>query len=194
MSAALAIGSEEGGHDAIHPELGSFEDFRGSLPPRGSRARRFALDFRHPGCAPDHPWIKEHPECRLAARRHHQMRRNPPKKYEEHRSNVSLLPRPRCPFQSGTSLRGTSSLFWVDKGITVFRCRQSPHQAVFRLLGVDDRTEVREKHPEVIFPCPEGPSPPAEVFMKRSGEVGFTQIYTYFTPGRNERSRNSSST
>ena len=172
-----AIGSEEGGHDAIHPELGTFEDFERLVKAAADQGLEIALDFAIQ-CSPDHPWIKEHPEwfdwrpdgtIKFAE--------NPPKKYEDI-VNVHFY-RDALPGLC-VALRDIV-LFWVEKGVRIFRV-DNPHTKPFPfwewMIG-----EVRERHPEVIFLAEAFTRPKV---MKRLAKVGFNQAYSYFT-WRNEK-------
>jgi starch synthase (maltosyl-transferring) len=172
-----AIGAEEGGHDAIHPELGTFEDFERLVKAAADHGLEIALDFAIQ-CSPDHPWIKEHPEwfdwrpdgtIKFAE--------NPPKKYEDI-VNVHFY-RDAIP-GLWIALRDIV-LFWIDKGVKIFRV-DNPHTKPFPfwewMIG-----EVREQHPDVIFLAEAFTRPKV---MKRLAKVGFNQSYSYFT-WRNEK-------
>jgi starch synthase (maltosyl-transferring) len=172
-----AIGAEEGGHDAIHPELGTFEDFRRLVDAAAGHGLEIALDFAIQ-CSPDHPWIREHPEwfdwrpdgtIRFAE--------NPPKKYEDI-VNVHFY-REAIP-GLWLALRDIV-LFWVENGVRIFRV-DNPHTKPFPfwewMIG-----EVRERHPDVIFLAEAFTRPKV---MKRLAKLGFSQSYSYFT-WRNEK-------
>lgn len=172
-----AIGSEEGGHDAIHPELGTFEDFERLVKEAADHGLEIAVDFAIQ-CSPDHPWIREHPEwfdwrpdgtIKFAE--------NPPKKYEDI-VNVHFY-RDAIP-SLWIALRDIV-LFWVDKGVRIFRV-DNPHTKPFPfwewMIG-----EVRERHPDVIFLAEAFTRPKV---MRRLAKVGFNQSYSYFT-WRNEK-------
>ncbi|TKA97099.1 DUF3416 domain-containing protein [Cereibacter changlensis] len=167
-----AIGSEAGGHDALHPELGSFDDFARLVEAAKEHGLELALDFAIQ-CAPDHPWIKEHPEwfdwrpdgtIKFAE--------NPPKKYEDI-VNVHFY-REAIP-SLWYALRDVV-LFWVEKGVKIFRV-DNPHTKPFPfwewMIG-----EVREQHPDTIFLAEAFTRPKV---MKRLAKVGFAQSYSYFT-------------
>jgi starch synthase (maltosyl-transferring) len=129
-----AIGSQEGGHDAIHPQLGSLQDFRRFVAACGAAGMEVALDFAVQ-CSPDHPWLKQHPEW-FKRRPDGSMKyaENPPKKYEDI-VNVD--------FESKDSealyraLRDVV-LFWVSQGVTIFRV-DNPHTKPFCFLGMADQ-------------------------------------------------------
>lgn len=167
-----AIGSEEGGHDAIHPELGTIEDFDRLVDAAHAHGLEIALDFAIQ-CAPDHPWIKEHPEwfdwrpdgtIKFAE--------NPPKKYEDI-VNVHFY-RDAIP-GLWLALRDVV-LFWVDHGVKIFRV-DNPHTKPLPFWEWMI-AEVRERHPDTIFLAEAFTRPKV---MKRLAKVGFSQSYSYFT-------------
>ena len=167
-----AIGSAEGGHDAIDPELGTVAQFEKLVADAKKHGIEIALDFAIQ-CSPDHPWLKEHPEW-FNRRPDGTLKyaENPPKKYQDI-YNVN--------FDSEDwkglweALRDVV-LVWVDRGVTVFRV-DNPHTkpVAFWEWLID---EVRREHPEVIF-LAEAFTRPA--MMTTLGKVGFAQSYTYFT-------------
>jgi len=167
-----AIGSEEGGHDAIHPELGSLEEFERLVAEAKEQGIEIALDFAIQ-CSPDHPWLKQHPEW-FNRRPDGTLKfaENPPKRYQDI-YNVN--------FDSEDwkglweALRDVV-LTWVERGVTVFRV-DNPHTkpVPFWEWLID---EVRGQHPEVIF-LAEAFTRPA--MMTTLGKAGFAQSYTYFT-------------
>lgn len=167
-----AIGAEEGGHDAIHPELGSFEDFARLVSAAREQGLEIALDFAIQ-CSPDHPWIKEHPEwfdwrpdgtIKYAE--------NPPKKYEDI-VNVHFY-RDALP-GLWYALRDIV-LFWLDKGVRIFRV-DNPHTKPLPFWEWMI-AEVRKVDPGVIFLSEAFTRPK---MMKRLAKVGFNQSYSYFT-------------
>jgi starch synthase (maltosyl-transferring) len=173
-----AIGSPAGGHTAIHPELGTLDDFDALVARAKDLHLEIALDLAFQ-CSPDHPWVHEHPEWF----RHRpdgtiQYAENPPKKYQD------IVP---FDFEGPAwtalwaALRDVV-LFWIDRGVTVFRV-DNPHTKPFAfwewLIAA-----VRERHPDTIF-LSEAFTRPA--VMQHLAKVGFSQSYTYFT-WRNTRS------
>jgi starch synthase (maltosyl-transferring) len=167
-----AIGSDEGGHDALHPELGTLEDFRRLVAAAHDHGLEIALDFAIQ-CSPDHPWIKQHPEwfdwrpdgtIRFAE--------NPPKKYEDI-VNVHFY-RDALP-AIWYALRDVV-LFWVDQGVKIFRV-DNPHTKPVPFWEWMIR-EVLDRHPDVIFLAEAFTRPK---MMKQLAKVGFTQSYSYFT-------------
>ncbi len=167
-----AIGSAEGGHTAIHPELGTLEDFDRLVAAAAEHGLEIALDFAIQ-CSPDHPWIREHPEwfdwrpdgsIKFAE--------NPPKKYEDI-VNVHFY-RDALP-SIWLELRDVV-LFWVDHGVKIFRV-DNPHTKPYPfwewMIG-----DVQARHPDVIFLAEAFTRPKV---MKRLAKLGFTQSYSYFT-------------
>jgi starch synthase (maltosyl-transferring) len=172
-----AIGSAEGGHDAIHPELGTFEDFERLVARAAEHGLEVAIDFAIQ-CSPDHPWIKQHPEwfdwrpdgtIKFAE--------NPPKKYEDI-VNVHFY-RDAIP-ELWQELRDIV-LFWIGKGVKIFRV-DNPHTKPFPFWEWMI-AEVHAKHPDAIFLAEAFTAPKV---MKRLAKVGFSQSYSYFT-WRNEK-------
>ncbi len=168
-----AIGAAEGGHDAIHPQLGSLADFRRLRAAAARQGLELALDFAIQ-CSPDHPWLKEHPEW-FAWRADGSIKyaENPPKKYEDI-VNVDFYA-PGAKPGLWQALRDIV-LFWVGEGVNIFRV-DNPHTKPLPfwewLIA-----EVRGQHPQVIFL--------AEAFtrpgpMLQLAKIGFSQSYTYFT-------------
>jgi starch synthase (maltosyl-transferring) len=167
-----AIGSEEGGHEAIDPSLGTVEDFERLVAGANALGLEIALDFAIQ-CSPDHPWLKEHPEW-FNRRPDGTLKyaENPPKRYQDI-YNVN--------FDSEdwkglwAALRDVVVL-WVERGVKIFRV-DNPHTkpVPFWEWLID---EVRSTHPETIF-LAEAFTRPA--MMTTLGKVGFAQSYTYFT-------------
>jgi starch synthase (maltosyl-transferring) len=167
-----AIGSEEGGHDAIDPSLGTERELRALAADAKELGMEIALDFAIQ-CSPDHPWLKEHPEW-FFRRPDGTLKyaENPPKRYQDI-YNVDF---------GSDDWRGLWQalhevvLHWVECGVTVFRV-DNPHTKPLPfwewLIG-----EVRREHPEVIF-LSEAFTRPAP--MTALAKAGFAQSYTYFT-------------
>ena len=167
-----AIGAEEGGHDAIHPDLGTWDDFDAMVAAAKQAKVELALDFAIQ-CSPDHPWLKEHPEW-FNRRPDGTLKyaENPPKKYQDI-YNVNFESED---WQGLWQALLDVVLFWVGRGITVFRV-DNPHTKPVPFWEWLIR-EVRREHPEVIFL--------AEAFTRPSmmttlAKIGFAQSYTYFT-------------
>lgn len=168
-----AIGAEEGGHEAVHPQLGSLEDFRALVADARAHGLEVALDFAIQ-CSPDHPWLRRHPGW-FSWRADGSIRHaeNPPKKYEDI-VNVDFYAADAVPSLWLALLEVV--LGWVAQGVTLFRV-DNPHTKPLPfwewLIA-----EVRHLHPEVIF-LAEAFTRPA--MMARLGKLGFSQSYTYFT-------------
>lgn len=168
-----AIGSEEGGHDAIHPQLGTIEDFRRLRDEAARHGLEIALDFAIQ-CSPDHPWLKEHPEW-FDWRPDGSLRyaENPPKKYQDI-VNVDFYAEGAAP-GLWIALRDVV-LFWVKEGVRVFRV-DNPHTKPlpFWEWMIAD---IRGRYPDVIFLSEAFTRPK---MMYRLAKAGFSQSYTYFT-------------
>ena len=167
-----AIGDETGGHDAIHPDLGTDEDFRALVATANEHNIDVCLDLAI-NCSPDHPWLKEHPEW-FFRRPDGTLKyaENPPKKYQDI-YNVNFGSEDWCGLWD--ALLGVVQ-HWVDRGVKVFRV-DNPHTKPFAFWEWLI-TEIRAKDPDVIFF--------AEAFTRRSvmrelAKIGFSQSYTYFT-------------
>ncbi len=167
-----AIGSDEGGHRAVNPELGTLADFRRFVRACHAHGMEVALDFAIQ-CAPDHPWIKEHPEW-FIFRPDGSIKyaENPPKKYQDI-VNVNFYgPHQEALWQELLSV----ILFWVEQGVKIFRV-DNPHTKPVPfwewMIG-----EVRARDPEVLFLAEAFTRPP---MLKMMAKVGFNQSYTYFT-------------
>lgn len=168
-----AIGAEEGGHDAIHPQLGTLAEFHRLRDAAAGYGIELALDFAIQ-CAPDHPWLKEHPEW-FDWRPDGSLRyaENPPKKYEDI-VNVDFYAEGAMP-SLWVGLRDVVQ-FWVDQGVKLFRV-DNPHTKPlpFWQWMIAD---IRGRHPEVVFLAEAFTRPK---LMYRLAKIGFSQSYTYFT-------------
>ncbi|WP_058545642.1 alpha-1,4-glucan--maltose-1-phosphate maltosyltransferase [Pseudomonas fluorescens] len=168
-----AIGGEEGGHEAIHPQLGSREDFRRLVAAAAEHGLEIALDFAIQ-CSQDHPWLKQHPGW-FSWRPDGTIKyaENPPKKYQDI-VNVDFYAADAIP-SLWMELRDIV-VGWVKEGVKIFRV-DNPHTKplpFWQWLIAD----VRAQNPEVIF-LAEAFTTPA--MMARLGKVGYSQSYTYFT-------------
>ena len=172
MLVRRAIGAPEGGHTAIHPKLGTLEDFDNLVTVAQSLSLDIALDIAFQ-CSPDHPWVKEHPDWFI----HRpdgtiQYAENPPKKYQD------IYP---LNFESPdwrglwNGLYGVFK-FWVDRGIRVFRV-DNPHTKALPFWEWCI-AEIQKAAPETIF-LAEAFTRPHVMYSLAKG--GFTQSYTYFT-------------
>jgi starch synthase (maltosyl-transferring) len=167
-----AIGGAEGGHDAVHPELGTLEDFRSFAAACKQLELEVALDFAVQ-CSPDHPWLQQYPQW-FKRRPDGSMRyaENPPKRYED------IVNPDFSSEDAGTlwnALRDVV-LFWIEQGVSIFRV-DNPHTKPFRFWEWLIH-EVQLRHPEVIFLAEAFTRPK---LMKGLAKLGFTQSYTYFT-------------
>ncbi|CAN7464707.1 maltotransferase domain-containing protein [Rhizobacter sp. LjRoot28] len=167
-----AIGAREGGHVAILPELGTAEDFRRLVASARKLDIDLAMDIAFQ-CAPDHPWVKEHPGWfRHRPDGSVQYAENPPKKYQD------IYPFDfECDDWQGLwqALKGVFE-HWIGEGVTVFRV-DNPHTKAFPfwewVIG-----EINRAHPEVLFLAEAFTRPKV---MHRLAKLGFSQSYTYFT-------------
>ncbi len=167
-----AIGSKEGGHSAVHPQLGTLEDFDHLVRTASEFGIDVALDYALQ-CSPDHPWVSEHPNW-FFVRQDGSIRyaENPPKKYEDiYPLNFWCDDR-----EALWNACRDIVLFWVGHGVKVFRV-DNPHTKPLVFWEWMIR-EVHEAHPEVIFLSESFTRPNR---MKALGKLGFNQSYTYFT-------------
>jgi starch synthase (maltosyl-transferring) len=173
VGSPYAIGSEEGGHDALHPALGTMEDFHRLRDAAHAHGLELALDFAIQ-CSPDHPWLKEHPEwfdwrpdgtIKYAE--------NPPKKYEDI-VNVDFYAEGAKP-SLWVALYQTVK-FWVEQGVKTFRV-DNPHTKPLPFWEWMIN-EIRADHPDVLFLSEAFTRPKV---MYRLAKSGFSQSYTYFT-------------
>src|SRR4051812_35552158 len=167
-----AIGSEWGGHKAIEPSLGSFEDFAWLENEIRSRGKEVALDFAI-NCSPDHPYVREHPEW-FYKRPDGTIKyaENPPKKYEDIYPLNFRCENWRALWEEMKSI----ILFWCERGVRIFRV-DNPHTKPvafweFLIAG------VRTRYPDAIFLSEAFTKPK---MMKALAKAGFNQSYTYFT-------------
>jgi starch synthase (maltosyl-transferring) len=167
-----AIGNVEGGHSAVHPELGTLEDFDRFVAAARAQQLEVALDYALQ-CSPDHPFVRQHPEW-FSFRPDGSIKyaENPPKKYQDI-VNFNWYG-PHAP-ALWDALRDVVE-FWIAHGVTTFRV-DNPHTKPFAfwewMIG-----DVQSRHPEVIFLAEAFTRPKV---MKELAKVGFTQSYTYFT-------------
>jgi starch synthase (maltosyl-transferring) len=166
-----AIGAAEGGHQAIHPQLGSLEDFRQLVARARDHGLEVALDFAIQG-APDHPYVKEHPTWfRWRPDNTVQYAENPPKKYED----IFPLEFETEDWRDLWDELKNIVMFWIDQGIRIFRV-DNPHTKPF-LFWEWLIAEVKTAYPEVIFLAEAFTRPKV---MYRLAKLGFSQSYTYF--------------
>jgi len=166
-----AIGAAEGGHKAIHPELGTFDDFRSFVAKARQHGLDVALDIAFQ-CAPDHPYVQEHPEWfRWRPDGTVQYAENPPKKYQD----IYPFAFETAQWQSLWDELTGVVLFWIEQGVRIFRV-DNPHTKPFAfweyLIG-----KVKQAHPDIIFLSEAFTRPKV---MYNLAKAGFTQSYTYF--------------
>ena len=172
-----AIGGPEGGHKAVHPDLGTIEDFRRLVAAATERGIEIAMDLAYQ-CSPDHPWVAEHPEWfQQRPDGTVQYAENPPKKYED------IYPidfETRAWRELWAELKSVVD-FWIGHGVRIFRV-DNPHTKAFPywewMIG-----EVRRENPDVIFLAEAFTRPNV---MYRLAKLGFSQSYNYF-PWRNTK-------
>jgi starch synthase (maltosyl-transferring) len=179
-----AIGAAEGGHTALHPDLGTFADFDTFVARARSLGMEVALDYALQ-CSPDHPWVTEHPEWF-----HHRpdgtikYAENPPKKYQDiYPLNMWPAPGPGVSPEKAAADRQALWQackeildFWIGHGVRIFRV-DNPHTKPFAFWQWVI-AEIRSAHPDIVFLAEAFTRPK---LMARLAEVGFSQSYTYFT-------------
>ncbi|HTV11790.1 MAG TPA: maltotransferase domain-containing protein [Acidimicrobiales bacterium] len=170
-----AIGSEEGGHLALHPELGTFEDFDFFVATAKDLGMEVALDYAL-NCSPDHPWVQGHPEW------FHKRpdgtiayAENPPKKYQDIYPLNFWPPSEEDRQALWEACRGVMD-FWAERGIRIFRV-DNPHTKPFAFWEWLVQW-LRGARPDVVLLAEAFTRPKV---MARLAEVGFSESYTYFT-------------
>ena len=172
LGSPWAIGSLEGGHKSIHPELGTLQDFQRFLSKAADHGLEVALDIALQ-CSPDHPYVRQHPEWfSIRPDGTIQYAENPPKKYQDIYPFYFETPQWRELWQELKSV----FLFWIEQGVRIFRV-DNPHTKSFAfwewVIG-----EIRTQHPDVLFLSEAFTRPNV---MYRLAKLGFSQSYTYFT-------------
>ena len=167
-----AIGSAEGGHTAVHPALGTMEDYRHLLQEAGKHDIEIAFDLAFQ-CAPDHPWVKEHPEWFLwRPDGSIAYAENPPKKYQD----IVPINFETADWKNLWDALRDVILYWVDAGVEIFRV-DNPHTKPFAFWEWVIH-EVQTRNPNVIFLSEAFTRPK---IMAALGKLGFSQSYTYYT-------------
>lgn len=167
-----AIGAAAGGHKAIHPQLGTLEDFRNLVSAAQELGMEIALDVAFQA-SPDHPYVREHPEWFLKRPDGTiQYAENPPKKYQDIYPFDFECNEWRALWQELKSI----FQFWIEQGVRVFRV-DNPHTKPFALWQWII-AEVKRGHPDVLFLSEAFTRPKV---MYRLAKGGFTQSYTYFS-------------
>jgi starch synthase (maltosyl-transferring) len=167
-----AIGGEDGGHTAVHPELGTLDDFDRFVERARELGLEVALDFAIQ-CSPDHPWVRKHPEWFF----HRpdgtiKYAENPPKKYQDVYPLNFYGPDPRPLWDE---MRRVVE-FWIGHGVRTFRV-DNPHTKPVEFWEWLIRT-VQDRFPDAIFLAEAFTRPK---MMRVLAKAGFTQSYTYFT-------------
>jgi starch synthase (maltosyl-transferring) len=166
-----AIGSKDGGHKAIHAELGTLADLKALREKAERHGIELALDIAFQ-CSPDHPYVKEHREWfRSRPDGSVQYAENPPKKYQD----IYPLDFETTHYAELAEELKSVVMYWIEQGIRIFRV-DNPHTKPFGfwewMIG-----EVNSRHPEVIFLAEAFTRPKV---MYQLAKLGFTQSYTYF--------------
>lgn len=170
-----AIGSRQGGHTDIHPELGTLTDFELLVERAQELGLEIALDYALQ-CSPDHPWAKEHPEWfHVRSDGSIAYAENPPKKYQDIYP-INFWPAKESDRQALWAVCRDVLEYWIGKGVKIFRV-DNPHTkplAFWEWCLAD----IQSRHPEVLFLAEAFTMPK---MMAGLAEVGFTMSYTYFT-------------
>jgi len=172
VGSTWGIGSKYGGHKDLHPELGSLEDFKNLITKAKELGIEVAMDYALQA-APDHPWVKEHPDWfKWRPDGTVQYAENPPKKYQD------ILPIywESKDFKNLWKECLDTLLYWIDCGINVFRV-DNPHTKPYFFWGWII-AEVKKQHPDVLFLAEAFTRPK---IMQQLAKQGYTQSYTYFT-------------
>jgi starch synthase (maltosyl-transferring) len=167
-----AIGSAEGGHKSVHPDLGTMDDFRHLVRAASDHGLDVALDVAFQ-CSPDHPWVRDHPQWfRHRSDGSIRYAENPPKKYQDVYPVDFETERWRELWDELLSV----FLFWAGEGVRFFRV-DNPHTKPMPFWEWC-LARVKEEHPETIFLSEAFTRPK---LMYRLAKIGFSQSYTYFT-------------
>ena len=167
-----AIGSDEGGHKAIHAELGTLEDYKKLI----AEARKLDIDIAMDvafQCAPDHPYVKEHPDWfRQRPDGTIQYAENPPKKYQD----IYPFNFESADWKNLWEELKSVFLYWIDQGVKIFRV-DNPHTKPIQFWEWVI-AEINKQHEDIIFLAEAFTKPKVMASLAKSG---FTQSYTYFT-------------
>lgn len=166
------IGTSEGGHKALHPQLGTLEDFQHLLSAAREHGVEIALDVAFQ-CSPDHPYVKQHPDWfRRRPDGSIQYAENPPKKYQD----IYPFDFETSDWQGLWNELKSVVVFWIEQGVRIFRV-DNPHTKPFAfwewLIG-----EIKRDHPDALFLSEAFTRPRV---MQMLAKAGFTQSYTYFS-------------
>ena len=172
VGSCWGIGSKEGGHKDIHPQLGTIDDFKELVNEASKLGIEIAMDYALQA-APDHPWVKDHPSWfKWRPDGTVQYAENPPKKYQD------ILPI----YWESEDYKNLwqecldTFYYWIDCGIKVFRV-DNPHTKPFYFWNWV-LAEVKSKHPDILFLAEAFTAPK---IMQRLAKEGYSQSYTYFT-------------
>ncbi len=167
-----AIGNKDGGHKAVHPELGTLEDFTKFVAEAERLGISVALDIAFQ-CSPDHPYVQEHPQWfTWRPDGTVQFAENPPKRYED----ILPINFESVDWQNLWIELKSIFLFWIGKGVKIFRV-DNPHTKAFPFWEWAIAS-IREEHPDTVFLAEAFTRPK---LMARLAKVGFSQSYSYFT-------------
>ncbi|PKP12241.1 MAG: alpha-1,4-glucan--maltose-1-phosphate maltosyltransferase [Bacteroidetes bacterium HGW-Bacteroidetes-3] len=172
VGSAWGVGSKDGGHKDLHPQLGSVDDFKSLINKAKNLGIEIAMDYAIQ-CAPDHPWVKEHPQWfKWRPDGTVQYAENPPKKYQD------ILP---IYFETEDYKNLWNEcldtlFYWIDCGVNIFRV-DNPHTKPYYFWNWII-SEVKKKYPDVLFLAEAFTRPKV---MQQLAKQGFTQSYTYFT-------------
>jgi starch synthase (maltosyl-transferring) len=173
-----AIGSQDGGHKAVHPQLGTLEDFRRLVKSAKNQGVEIALDIAFQ-CSPDHPYVKEHREWfRIRPDGSVQYAENPPKKYED----IYPLDFETRDWQALWHELESVFRFWIDQGVTIFRVDNPHTKSLAFWEWVINR--IQRDHPDTLFLSEAFTRPKV---MYQLAKLGFSQSYNYF-PWRTTKS------
>ncbi|MFZ0274007.1 MAG: alpha-1,4-glucan--maltose-1-phosphate maltosyltransferase [Acidobacteriaceae bacterium] len=167
-----AIGSKQGGHTAIHTELGTLKDFQSLLRAAAAKGIELALDIAFQ-CSPDHPWVTQHPAWfKHRADGTIQYAENPPKKYQD----IYPLDFESSDWQGLWDALRDVFVFWLEQGVRIFRV-DNPHTKAFPFWEWV-LAELKREYPDALFLAEAFTRPRV---MQRLAKLGFSQSYTYFT-------------
>lgn len=167
-----AIGNKDGGHKAVHPELGTLEEFTAFVTEAEKLGISVALDIAFQ-CSPDHPYVKEHPQWfTWRPDGTVQFAENPPKRYED----ILPINFESADWQNLWIELKSIFLFWIDKGVKIFRV-DNPHTKAFPFWEWVI-SSIREEHPDTVFLAEAFTRPK---LMARLAKIGYSQSYSYFT-------------
>ena len=172
VGSCWGIGSKDGGHTSIHPQLGSIDDFKSLVWKAKEMGIEVAMDYALQA-APDHPWVTEHPKWfKWRPDGTVQYAENPPKKYQD------ILPIyfETVEYEALWNQCLEDLYYWIECGINIFRV-DNPHTKPYYFWNWII-TNIKKKYPDVLFLAEAFTKPKV---MHQLGKQGFTQSYTYFT-------------